>query len=162
MKPRRLKSTDESRHSRAADMPSLNEAVVDATEVYPLGSSSGESARLQRQAEELAPDRAVLLDMSCVADPEHRTREFRFGNPKRQSSHRTPCGDEAEAVHRLRPSGAPSFASPSAREFESSSPDLVAAAATNQKRARGEVADDGRSGSGLRNAALVHGDRGFA
>jgi SAM-dependent methyltransferase len=55
-------ATDESRHSRAADMPSLNEAVVDATEVYALGSSSGESARLQRQAEELAPDSAVLLD----------------------------------------------------------------------------------------------------
>ena len=30
--------------------------------MYALGSSSGESARLQRQAEELAPDSAVLLD----------------------------------------------------------------------------------------------------
>jgi ubiquinone/menaquinone biosynthesis C-methylase UbiE len=30
--------------------------------IYALGSSSGESARLERQAEELAPDSAVLLD----------------------------------------------------------------------------------------------------
>jgi ubiquinone/menaquinone biosynthesis C-methylase UbiE len=30
--------------------------------VYPLGSSAGESARLQRQADELAPDSAALLD----------------------------------------------------------------------------------------------------
>jgi ubiquinone/menaquinone biosynthesis C-methylase UbiE len=34
----------------------------DPNAVYALGSSSGESARLQRQAEELAPDSAVLLD----------------------------------------------------------------------------------------------------
>lgn len=34
----------------------------DATVVYALGSSEGESARLQRQADELAPDRAALLD----------------------------------------------------------------------------------------------------
>jgi hypothetical protein len=34
----------------------------DVTAVYPLGSSAGESARLQRQAEELAPDSAALLD----------------------------------------------------------------------------------------------------
>jgi ubiquinone/menaquinone biosynthesis C-methylase UbiE len=32
------------------------------TAVYPLGSSAGESARLQRQADELAPDSAALLD----------------------------------------------------------------------------------------------------
>jgi len=37
-------------------------AVDDPNAVYALGSSSGESARLQRQAEELAPDSAVLLD----------------------------------------------------------------------------------------------------
>ena len=34
----------------------------DATGVYALGSSQGESARLQRQAEELAADSAALLD----------------------------------------------------------------------------------------------------
>ncbi len=34
----------------------------DATEVYALGSSRGESARLQRQADELAADSATLLD----------------------------------------------------------------------------------------------------
>jgi SAM-dependent methyltransferase len=35
---------------------------LDATAVYALGSSQGESARLQRQADELAPDSAALLD----------------------------------------------------------------------------------------------------
>jgi SAM-dependent methyltransferase len=34
----------------------------DANAVYALGSSEGESARLQRQADELAPDSAALLD----------------------------------------------------------------------------------------------------
>ena len=34
----------------------------DATAMYALGSSRGESARLQRQADELAPDSAALLD----------------------------------------------------------------------------------------------------
>jgi ubiquinone/menaquinone biosynthesis C-methylase UbiE len=34
----------------------------EANAVYPLGSSAGESARLQRQAAELAPDSAALLD----------------------------------------------------------------------------------------------------
>lgn len=34
----------------------------DANAVYPLGSSAGESARLQRQADELAADSAALLD----------------------------------------------------------------------------------------------------
>jgi ubiquinone/menaquinone biosynthesis C-methylase UbiE len=34
----------------------------DANAVYALGSSTGESARLQRQADELAPDSAALLD----------------------------------------------------------------------------------------------------
>jgi len=34
----------------------------DANAVYPLGSSAEESARLQRQADELAPDSAALLD----------------------------------------------------------------------------------------------------
>ncbi len=41
----------------AADSP----AGQDANAVYPLGSSAGESARLQRQADELAPDSAALL-----------------------------------------------------------------------------------------------------
>jgi ubiquinone/menaquinone biosynthesis C-methylase UbiE len=35
---------------------------IDANEVYALGSSVGESVRLQRQADELSPDSAVLLD----------------------------------------------------------------------------------------------------
>jgi SAM-dependent methyltransferase len=34
----------------------------DASAIYALGSSVGESARLQRQADELAPDSAALLD----------------------------------------------------------------------------------------------------
>jgi SAM-dependent methyltransferase len=34
----------------------------DANAIYALGSSAGESARLQRQADELAPDSAALLD----------------------------------------------------------------------------------------------------
>jgi hypothetical protein len=34
----------------------------DPNAVYPLGSSQGESARLQRQADELAADSAALLD----------------------------------------------------------------------------------------------------
>jgi ubiquinone/menaquinone biosynthesis C-methylase UbiE len=42
--------------------PSPAAAVDDPNAVYALGSSGGESARLQRQAEELAPDSAVLLD----------------------------------------------------------------------------------------------------
>jgi SAM-dependent methyltransferase len=37
-------------------------APADPNLVYALGSSSGESARLQRQAEELAPDSEALLD----------------------------------------------------------------------------------------------------
>jgi ubiquinone/menaquinone biosynthesis C-methylase UbiE len=41
----------------AADSP----GGQDANAVYPLGSSAGESARLQRQADELAPDSAALL-----------------------------------------------------------------------------------------------------
>ena len=46
----------------AAEPPSPEAAVDDPNAVYALGSSRGESARLQRQAEELAPDSAVLLD----------------------------------------------------------------------------------------------------
>jgi ubiquinone/menaquinone biosynthesis C-methylase UbiE len=42
--------------------PSHAPSVDDPNAVYALGSSSGESARLQRQAEELLPDSAVLLD----------------------------------------------------------------------------------------------------
>ena len=43
-------------------------AADDPNAVYALGSSSGESARLLRQAEELAPDSAALLD-SVVLGP---------------------------------------------------------------------------------------------
>ena len=46
----------------AVQPPSSAAAVDDPNAIYALGSSSGESARLQRQAEELAPDSAVLLD----------------------------------------------------------------------------------------------------
>jgi SAM-dependent methyltransferase len=38
----------------------------DANAVYALGSSEGESARLQQQADELAPDSAALLDRAGV------------------------------------------------------------------------------------------------
>ena len=41
---------------------SVAEGLRDANAVYALGSSTGESARLQRQAEELAPDSVALLD----------------------------------------------------------------------------------------------------
>jgi len=42
--------------------PPRGASVDDPNAVYALGSSSGESARLQRQASELAPDSAVVLD----------------------------------------------------------------------------------------------------
>jgi ubiquinone/menaquinone biosynthesis C-methylase UbiE len=42
--------------------PAAGWAGQDAGAVYPLGSSRGESARLQRQAEELVADSAALLD----------------------------------------------------------------------------------------------------
>ncbi len=42
--------------------PAAGVTSPDAGAVYPLGSSRGESARLQRQAEELAADSAALLD----------------------------------------------------------------------------------------------------
>lgn len=43
----------------------------DPNAVYPLGSSSGESARLQRQAEELAADSAALLDRVGLRPGQH-------------------------------------------------------------------------------------------
>ena len=46
----------------AVEPPSPAAMGDDPNAVYALGSSRGESARLQRQAEELAPDSAVLLD----------------------------------------------------------------------------------------------------
>ena len=42
--------------------PAAGVTGQDGSAVYPLGSSPGESARLQRQAEELAADSAALLD----------------------------------------------------------------------------------------------------
>ena len=48
--------------STEQDWPSAAEAEIDPNAVYALGSSSGESARLQRQADELAPDSQALLD----------------------------------------------------------------------------------------------------
>lgn len=47
---------------RGVEPHSPTAAVDNPNAVYALGSSSSESARLQRQAEELAPDSAVLLD----------------------------------------------------------------------------------------------------
>jgi SAM-dependent methyltransferase len=47
---------------RAADAPSDPGVDVDPNAVYALGSSSGETARLQRQADELAPESSALLD----------------------------------------------------------------------------------------------------
>ena len=52
----------------AVGPPSPAAAVDDPNAVYALGSRSGESTRLQRQAEELAPDSAALLD-SVVLRP---------------------------------------------------------------------------------------------
>jgi len=43
-------------------LPDNGATGQDPNAVYPLGSSVGESARLQRQAEELAADNAALLD----------------------------------------------------------------------------------------------------
>lgn len=40
----------------------LQEQGLDANAVYTLGSSEGETSRLQRQADELAPDNSALLD----------------------------------------------------------------------------------------------------
>jgi hypothetical protein len=50
--------------SRAAGPPGAGGGTSgqDATTVYALGSSPGKSARLQRQAEELAAASAALLD----------------------------------------------------------------------------------------------------
>ena len=52
-------------------------AVDDPNAVYALGRSSGESARLQRQAEELASDSAVLLDRAGVYPAGHSRRTIR-------------------------------------------------------------------------------------
>ena len=43
-------------------MPTPSVGGADPNAVYALGSSSGESARLQRQSDELAPDSVALLD----------------------------------------------------------------------------------------------------
>jgi ubiquinone/menaquinone biosynthesis C-methylase UbiE len=43
-------------------VPSAGEPNIDPNAVYALGTSSSESARLQRQADELEPDSAALLD----------------------------------------------------------------------------------------------------
>lgn len=47
---------------RPGDPEVLAEQGLDATAVYPLGSSEGETSRLQRQADELTPDSRTLLD----------------------------------------------------------------------------------------------------
>jgi ubiquinone/menaquinone biosynthesis C-methylase UbiE len=44
------------------DAPRTGEAGIDPNAVYALGASADESARLQRQADELAPESAALLD----------------------------------------------------------------------------------------------------
>lgn len=48
--------------ARSLQSASDPEHGQDATVVYSLGSSQGEAARLQRQADELAPDSRALLD----------------------------------------------------------------------------------------------------
>lgn len=52
----------DARPPSVGDTPSAGEADVDPNAVYALGSSGSESARLERQADELAPDSAALLD----------------------------------------------------------------------------------------------------
>ena len=47
---------------RLGDPAMLPEQGLDANAVYTLGSSEGETSRLQRQADELAPDNSALLD----------------------------------------------------------------------------------------------------
>jgi hypothetical protein len=42
-----------------------------ATDVYALGRDPGESARLQRQSEELRPDSATLLDRAGLRPGQH-------------------------------------------------------------------------------------------
>jgi hypothetical protein len=44
-------------------------ASQDTNAIYALGTSAGESARLQRQADELAPDSAALLDRVSGRSP---------------------------------------------------------------------------------------------
>jgi hypothetical protein len=48
--------------SDSVPRPAASAAGQDANAVYSLGSSAGESARLQRQADELGPASAALLD----------------------------------------------------------------------------------------------------
>jgi ubiquinone/menaquinone biosynthesis C-methylase UbiE len=49
-------------HSRVGDAPAVAEAGIDPNAIYALGSSGGESERLRRQADELAPESSALLD----------------------------------------------------------------------------------------------------
>ena len=58
--------------------PAAGTTGQDANAVYPLGSSQGESARLQRQAEELAADSAALLDR-VVLRPGHSAIDLGCG-----------------------------------------------------------------------------------
>jgi len=75
--------------------PATGTTGQDPNAVYPLGSSLGESARLQRQAEELAADSAALLDRAAGAardrpglrparDPGPAGRAGRAGGPGRR------------------------------------------------------------------------------
>jgi predicted methyltransferase len=52
----------EDRETAVGVTASAGEADIDPNAVCALGSSSSESARLQRQADELAPDSTALLD----------------------------------------------------------------------------------------------------
>ena len=49
-------------HSGSAHAPSVAEPGVDPNAVYAMGSSGGESGRLRRQSDELAPESSALLD----------------------------------------------------------------------------------------------------
>jgi len=53
---------EDSGQATAEDAQKARRADIDPNAVYALGNSSSESARLQRQADELAPDSAALLD----------------------------------------------------------------------------------------------------
>jgi ubiquinone/menaquinone biosynthesis C-methylase UbiE len=54
-------AADETGHRTGRDAPAAG-AAIDPNAVYALGSSRGESARLQHQADELAPESMAVLD----------------------------------------------------------------------------------------------------
>jgi hypothetical protein len=69
----------------------------DANAVYPLGSSPGESARLERQSEELAADSAALLDRPSLPGLGPQTGLIRQG----AGQVRRPCAEAKPAEYAL-------------------------------------------------------------